>query len=277
MTVSPIIDLGATEGPLKVLESPILQQGIELFLQNGFLIVRNAFDTDFVNKLHDAFMDGYKDYFEDKVYDDALDIGHRRHMVTVTLEGAFNSSALYAPPKIFPMLEFLLSKKLILAALGTVVSLPGAEYQHLHRDYDNIYDPGFNYPGLETVIAKGAPYAITLGIPLVPVTRHTGNTRFWPGTHLSNISKKDPNLGPGVDFETGLGSCYLFDYRILHCGVANTSEIVRPLLYNIYTRPWFRDPLNYSKQEPVHVSEAEFQKIPEEYRGLFAWAMEDRP
>jgi len=274
MARDPVIDLVGVKGPQKVQESPVLQQGIELFLQNGFLLVKNAFDPAFVAKLHDAFMDGYKTYFDDKIYDDALDIGHRRHMVTVALEGVFNTSELYAPRNVFPILEFLLSKKLILAALGTVVSLPGAERQHLHRDYDNIYEPGFSYPGLETVIAKGPPYAITLGIPLVPITRHTGNTRFWPGTHLSSVSKKDPSLGPGVDFEAALGSCYLFDYRILHCGVANTSDTVRPLLYNIYTRPWFRDPLNYSKQEPVHITEAEFQKIPEEYRGLFAWALQ---
>lgn len=273
MASDPVIDLIGQTGPLRVQDSRVLQQGIELYLQNGFLLVKNAFDPAFVAKLHDAFIERYDAYFADKIYDDALEVGDKRNMVTVALEGVFNTRDLYAPSNVFPMLEFLLSKKLILAALGSVVSLPGAPQQHLHRDYDNIYEPGFTYPGLETVIAKGPPYAITLGIPLVPITRKTGNTRFWPGTHLSSVSKKDPNLGPGVDFEAALGSCYLFDYRILHCGVANTSDTVRPLLYNIYTRPWFRDPLNYSKQEPVRVTEAEFKKIPEEYRGLFAWAI----
>jgi hypothetical protein len=137
-----------------------------------------ARDPALVAKLHDAFMDRYDTYFADQIYDDALEVGDKRNMVTVALEGVFNTPDLYAPPNVFPMLEFLLSKKLILAALGSVVSLPGAAQQHLHRDYDNIYEPGFSYPGLETVIAKGPPYAITLGIPLVPITRKTGNTGF---------------------------------------------------------------------------------------------------
>jgi ectoine hydroxylase-related dioxygenase (phytanoyl-CoA dioxygenase family) len=268
------IDLKSGEIPATIMDSAILQQGVELFLQHGYLIVKNAMDCDFVQKLRDEFMANYEAYFFDKEYDDALQVGHKRTMVTINMEGAFSSSDYYAPPKIFPLLEFLLSKRMIISGLGCVVSLPGAKDQHIHRDYDNIYDTGFHYDGADAWLAKAPPYAITVAIPLVPITSLTGSTRFWPGTHLSKVAKNDPNLGPGVEFAADLGSCILFDYRILHGGVANRSDGVRPLLYNIYTRPWFKDPVNYEKQQPISITEEQFKKLPDQHQGMLAWAIE---
>jgi ectoine hydroxylase-related dioxygenase (phytanoyl-CoA dioxygenase family) len=272
---SPVIDLKSEKIPETILESTALQRGVELFLQHGYLIVKNALDPDFVQKLQEEFMDTYNSYFFDKEYDDALKVGHKRTMVTLNMEGAFSSSDYYAPPKIFPMLEFLLSKRMILAGLGCVVSLPGSIDQHIHRDYDNIYDTGFHYDGADAWLAKAPPYAITVAIPLIPITSVIGGTRFWPGTHLSKVSKKDPNLGTYVEYVADLGSCILFDYRILHAGVANQSDSVRPLLYNIYTRPWFRDPVNYEKQQPISITEAQFRKVPSRYQPMFAWVFDD--
>lgn len=272
----PSIDARALELPVSVGRSPILQNAVEMFLTQGYLVVENVFDPDLIRRVHAHFMDKYRKYFDDRLYDDALDVGHRRTMVTIDLEGPFNTSELYAPPKIFPLLEFLLSKKLILGGLGCVVALPGARVQQIHRDHDNIYDAGFDYPGADVVMAKGPPYAITLGIPLIPLTGLTGSTRFWPGTHLRRVNRLDPNLGPGVDFAMDLGSCYLFDYRVLHCGTENRSDTIRPLLYNIYTRPWFRDAANYSRQLPIHITEAQLLELPVPYQRLFAWAVQER-
>ncbi|MCZ6848916.1 MAG: phytanoyl-CoA dioxygenase family protein [Alphaproteobacteria bacterium] len=276
LTAVPSIDVKSMELPVTVRNSAILQEGVELFLQHGCLVIENAFDPEFIRKLHDEFTNSFKDYFADKIYDDALDVGDKRTLVTIKLEGSFNSSDYYAPAKVFPLLEFLLSKNLILAALGCVISLPGSKDQHRHRDYGNIYHPSFNYPDVEAFIAKAPPYAITLGIPLVPITELTGNTRFWPGTHLTKVRKNDPNLGPGVDFVADLGSCYLFDYRLLHGGVANKSDVPRPLLYSIYTCPWFRDPVNYSKQQPIDITEEQLSKLPIKYQKMFSWVLVDR-
>jgi ectoine hydroxylase-related dioxygenase (phytanoyl-CoA dioxygenase family) len=274
MPTLPTLDAQSIELPASIKSSPILQEAVELFLQHGFLLIRNAFDPAYVQNLHDEFIAGYKDYFDARTYDDALDLTERRTMVTIRLEGSFNSPEFYAPPKIFPLLEFLLSRKLILAAMGCVVSLPGSPNQGRHRDYSNIYDPGFSYPGVETLLAKAPPYAITLGLPLVPITERTGCTRVWPGSHLRRTIKNDPD--PGVEFVADLGTCYLFDYRVLHLGVANTSDIPRPLIYNIYARPWFRDTVNYSKQPPVEVTPEQVFALPERYQRLFSWALVDQ-
>ncbi|MGE0651870.1 MAG: hypothetical protein AB7P12_08980, partial [Alphaproteobacteria bacterium] len=129
MSSLPTLDAQAIELPASIKSSPILQEAIELFLAHGILLIRNAFDPAYVQKLHDEFIAGYKDYFDARTYDDALDLTERRTMVTIRLEGSFNSADFYAPPKIFPLLEFLLTRKLILAAMGCVVSLPGSPNQ----------------------------------------------------------------------------------------------------------------------------------------------------
>lgn len=266
----------AIELPLTVERSPVLLEGVELFLRYGCLVIENAFDPDYIHRLHDEFTTRYRDYFEDRRYKDALDIDDRRTMLTVSLEGPFASTDFYAPARVFPLLEFLLSEKLIIGGMGCVISLPGSKDQRVHRDYGNVYDPGFSYPGIEEFIAKGPPYGITVGIPLVPITEVTGNTRFWPGSHLKRIRKFDQTQGPGADFVAEVGSCYLFDYRLFHSGLGNKSDAPRPLLYNIYTRPWFRDPINYPKQKPIDVTEEQLSKLPPRYQKLFSWALAER-
>ena len=51
----------------------------------------------------------------------------------------------------------------------------------------------------------------------------------------------------GVSFaDAKAGDAILFDYRVLHRGLANTSAKPRPLLYFTYGRAWFTDATNYS-------------------------------
>ena len=52
----------------------------------------------------------------------------------------------------------------------------------------------------------------------------------------------------GVSFaDAKAGDAILFDYRVLHRGLANTTEdVARPLLYFTYGRAWFTDATNYS-------------------------------
>lgn len=268
----PTIDVKSVEPPVTIQACKVLQEGAELFLQNGCLAIKNVFDPDYVRTLHGEFENRFTEYFSDRVYEDALDVGDKRTMVTIGLEGAFASDRYFAPPTIFPLLEFLLTKNLIVSAMGCVISLPGSEDQHRHRDYTNIYNPGFTYPGVEDFIARGPPYGITVGIPLVPINEENGNTRFWPGSHLK-IMQEGEDVGPGVDFVSEVGSCYLFDYRILHSGLGNRSDRPRPLLYNIYTRPWFLDTKNYARQAPIHITEEEYDRLPVRFQKMFSWAL----
>ncbi len=59
----------------------------------------------------------------------------------------------------------------------------------------------------------------------------------------------------------------MFDYRLRHRGLANTTpDVVRPLLSITYTKSWFKDTFNY----PQHMS------IDREYETMMMKKKEDK-
>lgn len=278
-TLLPEIDL-ASQPPVKdISESALLTEGAQQFLKQGVLLVKNAFDASYIQTLHKEYMEKYRKYLVDEAeqnpqdFGNALKVGHKRVMIPLDLTGSYNSEQFYANEGLLPLLKFLLGKTMIVNSLGSVFSLPGSEDQHIHRDMPNVYVTETNKGNDDGWLAHAPPYAITVGIPLIPITELTGNTRFWPGTHHTTIETNDPNLGKGVDFTCDIGSCVLFDYRIIHTGVANKSDQIRPLLYSVYSRDWFRDSVNYKKHEPLNMSVEQLAMIPNRYQSLFAWAV----
>jgi hypothetical protein len=53
----------------------------------------------------------------------------------------------------------------------------------------------------------------------------------------------------------------LIDYRLQHGGTANHAKQARPLLYLVYSRPWFRDHRNFKKQSALLTTRASFRKM----------------
>jgi ectoine hydroxylase-related dioxygenase (phytanoyl-CoA dioxygenase family) len=103
-------------------------------------------------------------------------------------------------------------------------------------------------------------------VPLVEMNESSGTTRTFMGSHRADFDKsayQDP-LVP-------VGSCLLMDYRLLHGGLANRSSKERPILYNVYCRPWFRDDLNFRRQSAIKISDEEFGRVPEALQNLFSW------
>jgi hypothetical protein len=266
MSVCPTIDLGARHES----ERPqVLQEAFELFREHGCLLVKGAFEPGYIAQLHRAYLDTYHPYFEDREFADALNVGGKRTQVTVDIKGPFNSPTLYANDFILPLLKLVLGDQLILGGFGSVVSLAGAPDQHAHRDHPNIYELTENEATEAWVDMLLPPYALNLIVPLVPLDATNGTTRLWPGSHL--VVKSRTQQMPSVDPDADLGDCMLVDYRLLHGGTANRSTSPRPILYNLYCRPWFRDSRNFRKQRPVRISQEEYSRVPEQFRQLFAW------
>ena len=61
----------------------------------------------------------------------------------------------------------------------------------------------------------------------------------------------------------------MMDYRLIHGGMLNDSETIRPILYLVYSRPWFRDGFNFTSQPAVQISKKQRKKVPERWQGLF--------
>jgi ectoine hydroxylase-related dioxygenase (phytanoyl-CoA dioxygenase family) len=233
------------------------------FRRDGYLILKDVFEAAFIQNLHHDFVHKYQHYFVEKDHEDAQGVGNKRFFVTVEVEGAFNTPRFYANPFILSIVKQLLDKNLIISDLTCVVSLPGAEKQHIHSD-------GTIFNGLP-IASLLPPHAIGLLIPLIPFNQLNGVTRIWPGTHGKRMPEESLEDNPDfVDPELDIGSCILMDYRLKHRGNANLSDQIRPLLYCNYGAPWYFDSNNFKKQAHLMITDEEFEKVPEKYRAMFA-------
>ena len=242
-----------------------LQHAADLYNENGCLLIKNVFSPDFIKGLKGSYIKNYEKYFTDEDHSDALTVGHQRFMVTVNLAAPFNTPKLYANPFFYDLITGLLGDSCILNGFGSVASLPGSPEQHWHHDHPPLfYDINID-PYLPS-------YAITVIIPLVDLNESTGTTAMMLKSHRFPRGGT-PKAGAEIIYpEVPIGSCLLFDYNIKHAGQANKSEMVRPILYNTYSRPWFRDCQNFQKQYSMVINHKELKKVPEEYRHLFKFA-----
>jgi len=233
------------------------------FVEHGAVYLSNVFSGEYIDTLYKEYVRKYEKYFQEDLYDDALPVGNRRMMVPVEVTGLFNDPLIYGNPVVVPILQLLLGKSFIMSGFGSVLSLPGAEAQHIHRDHPPLY---------EELEGKAVlpPFSITTVIPLIGLDSQTGSTRIYPGTH--RLTMTEARQMPFVEPEVPVGSMLLWDNLVYHGGAPNHSDRVRPLLYFNYARPWFRDSGNYERHEPLLISDGEFDKVPEGLKPLFAWS-----
>jgi ectoine hydroxylase-related dioxygenase (phytanoyl-CoA dioxygenase family) len=233
----------------------------QVFASKGVLAIENAFAPEFIASLKNAFVDNNARHLVDQETDGALKVGDKRILIPVEIAGAFNTPQLYANPFIFPLVQDALGAKCILGSFGAVTALPGAEDQHIHRDHPFL----FHEENIDTCMPA---YAINVVVPLVDLNEHSGTTRVWAGSHRVWQDDQARQL-PSEDVRARVGSCILMDYRLLHGGTVNHSEQMRPILYLIYHRPWFKDYVNFVKVRELVVSAQEQGNIPEPYRSWF--------
>jgi len=202
--------------------------------RDGFVVLHGTFPVELV----DAVAAAYGRMLDER-RDPGMVVGPGRVQLPVVLRPPFTDEALVC--KLLPLLGMLLGDDLLIASYGSVVAWPGAGVQHLHRDHG----PLFPMP-----LGGELPcHAVTLVVPLVDLDASTGTTALFPGTHRVGSPE-------GVEPEMAWarrGDCFLMDYRIFHAGTPNVGAWPRPLLYIVYSRPWFVDALNYHEMPPLIV------------------------
>jgi hypothetical protein len=126
--------------------------------------------------------------------------------------------------------------------VGGIVSLPGAADQAIHADTPHLF------------LQNMPPHYINVFTPGFCDTPGCGQTAFLPSSHRLEVSARytdDQDLRELVRPRLQLGDVLLFDCRILHFGLADTSQVKRPLLYVNTTLHWFVDPKNWNDQDSV--------------------------
>jgi tetratricopeptide (TPR) repeat protein len=240
---------------------------LELFRRQGAVQLDGVFSPEQIARLQGHYYRQYQEHFHDGRHPDALQVGDKRYMLTVELDEEFGSAELIASGLLMPVMRKLLGDELILSAYTSVASLPGSTDQNIHRDHTGLFDqenPDLVYPA----------FAVQVILPLVPLDEYTGATRMFKGTQRVPIQEavKRPHQDPVVP----LGSCLLNDYLCPHYGRGNRSDRVRPILTYIYTRPWFRDYLNYHFQTPLRFAPGFLASAPDAVRELVGWCERER-
>lgn len=90
------------------------------------------------------------------------------------------------------------------------------------------------------------PYAVCVFVPLLDLSRETGCTQFWPGSHvhdhLLGFGPAAVVLETAVDGLVAAGDAVLYDYRVLHRGLPNECgdvrrDVLQVCCLNVLPRP----------------------------------------
>jgi hypothetical protein len=241
-----------------------VQQARKQFEEAGCLHLPALFPASQIERWRKEFLHRTRRFQTPKLqHKNALRVGDLRWMITVQLSGAFATTQLYANPVLEPLFRELLGAEYLLNSLGGVLSLPGAERQHDHRDLPALF-------GDDPIDGTLPCYAVTVLIPLIAANQEHGTTMVRPGSH--RYPEASAEVMPEVHPVLEEGDVLLMDYRLHHGGTANLSNVSRPLLYLVFSRPWLRDFRNFFKQPPLLLSRREYNRLLPEHRGLFATA-----
>jgi ectoine hydroxylase-related dioxygenase (phytanoyl-CoA dioxygenase family) len=244
--------------------SPEFGAAIGCFQRHGYAILDHVLPEARIGTLNEEFHARYSRFLRDMEADDSREVGRKRYLVPLHFAGGFADPAIFANPVVVALVRSVLEQKAILEAFGAVVSLPGAEAQELHSDGPSLY-------GSE-ISALLPAHALTFALPLIEMNDFHGTTSLWPGSH--RWRNKDETAAP-ISPTIPIGSCVLWDFRLLHSGTENKSNQVRPMVYCTYARAWYKDPVNFRKKKAMKrlIFDAGFlDTLPEDTRALLSHA-----
>lgn len=237
-----------------------IDEVFELFATNGCVLVQNVFSTTFLKKTRDHYLSRFANEWENADQED------RRPLFSPRIAGPLAEPYFYRHPLLFPIVRRILGDDCVLGACGSVVSLPGAPQQYVHRDSKSLY-------GNLELDVRLPTYALTVLIPLIDANQETGSTRVWLRTHRESNDERALAM-PSQSPDVLSGNVLVTDSRTFHAGSPNQSSHVRPLLYNAYHRRWFRDRGGYEHRPPINISDATLLRMSREDRALFRIATE---
>jgi ectoine hydroxylase-related dioxygenase (phytanoyl-CoA dioxygenase family) len=255
----------------QAIDTHTVKQAAHLFRQHGDLTLVHSFDPALVQVLQTDFMENYASMDREEVQRSCLQVGLERYMFTLRLQRPFLDPAVYAAPRVMPVVRELLGEDCIIQSIGAVCAYPGSVVQHVHRDHPSLFQEA---GGLNAFLP---PFALHVVVPLVDLNEQTGTTALWEGSHrIKSSAERDrwtsaelANLEGAAMPWPKMGDCYFMDFRLRHAGTPNVCDKPRPILYLVYSRRWFQDRKNFDMQSPLLITRDEYERIPGEHKHLF--------
>ncbi len=149
-------------------------------------------------------------------------------------------------------------QNLRISPIGGIVSLPGSAEQALHADTPHLFE---HIPDLPA-------HYINVFAPCTPFEEKVGGTAFIHGSHDLSFTAKHYEADGNASFypflvrpKLTVGDVILFDCRILHFGLANTSASTERCICYVNTwHDWFHDAKNWDKNRAIFEDEGEEEK-----------------
>jgi hypothetical protein len=167
-------------------------------------------------------------------------------------EPPFSEDEVVSNKFIKPVVHSLLGKDAKLVYAGLILSFPLSADQPFHQDGTALFEDN-EFP----IHQKLPPYALNVFIPLDDVTEELGPTEFCVGSHyreeaikvMKYLESGDEKSAKVIAPLLKTGDALIYDYRVCHRGTQNLAEKTRPMLYLMYSRPWFSEFINFSDEK----------------------------
>ena len=253
-------------------DDPTRKKAVRAFRDKGAVWLSGVFTRGFIGRLKSAFQRDYASLGEQELGRRFALVGDRRYMISVQIEPPFQSPKLYANNEVMPIVENVLGAGCVISSFSAVVARSGAEAQSVHFDVPPLFES-------EQLCASLPAYALTMVVPLIDLDDSTGCTAIWEASHRRIGARRQLQRLAGSGSDAGsnpamlaAGDVLLMDARLIHRGTANSGPVDRPILYIVYSRPWFRDHQNFGEQPAINIAASQLLKVPKKHRALFEMA-----
>ncbi len=235
--------------------SPIDQ--VNQFHSDGYLVVEDVFEESLIDDLYTKGMQNFNElisYQESNALPMGIGVKHcykeivQRHLNRYEMPYKMDNDETFGVvlrnKLLMSIIKGILGDDCVVINKSLVVSQPGAQDQAWHSDGPHL-SADENLPC----------HCLNVFVPLVAVDIHNGPTQMRPGSvpmtkdlkksflrAFMNKSLRSPHAP-----DLSKGSILMFDYRILHRGLANKSTETRPVLVYTFAKPYYVDNMNFPR------------------------------